>query len=109
MSQSVESVGAAPLGNAADRTAHPAFSRRVLRRIISGGSGTGLAAKIGKWAGRRIGWPLSFGPKVIIDAPAEYMQSHMLWYGAYEPEVAEALLSVTKHGGLFLEPGGYRG
>ena len=82
---------------------------RLLRKVIFLGRKPGLAGALGRWAGKRVGWRLRYGSRVIIDAPDEYMQSHMLWFGAYEGGVIEVLLCLVHAGDVFLDVGGNMG
>jgi FkbM family methyltransferase len=56
-----------------------------------------------------IGWRLVYGPRIIIDAPDEFIQHNMLWFGAYEPAVADVLITLLDPGDLFLDVGAHIG
>lgn len=84
-------------------------SRQPLRRLIKTSCHPGLLGLPGRWAGRKIGYRLRYGPRIIIDNPAEYMQSEILRSGVYERRVAEVILAVGKPGDLMLDVGANMG
>jgi FkbM family methyltransferase len=79
---------------------------KIKRRLIRLGARPGLVGVPGRWLGRRRGWRMDCGARVIIDNPAEYIQSQILAHGAYEPLSAAILQSVLGPGRLFLDVGG---
>lgn len=85
------------------------MSRQPLRRLIKTSCHTGLLGLPGRWAGRKIGYRLRYGPRIIIDNPAEYMQSEILRGGVYERRVADLILAVGKPGDLMLDVGANMG
>lgn len=82
---------------------------RVLRKLIKLGKHSGPIGTFGQFVGRRVGWRLKYGPRIIIDNPREYMQSEMLRRGAYEPEVARVLLASIHSGDIFFDIGANAG
>lgn len=80
-------------------------SDRLLRKVIFTGRKPGLAGALGRWAGTRLGWKLRYGSRMIIDAPDEYIQAHMLWFGAYEPGVIEVILCLLDPEDVFVDVG----
>ena len=85
------------------------MSRHPLRRLIKTGRYPGLAGALGRYWGRAVGYQLRYGPRIIIDDPAEYMQSDILRSGVYERQVAEVILAVGKPGDLMLDVGANMG
>ena len=85
------------------------MSRQPLRRLIKTSCHPGLLGLPGRWAGRRIGYRLRYGPRIIIDNPAEYMQSEILRSGVYERRVAEVILALGEPGDLVLDVGANMG
>ena len=87
----------------------PSIMHRALRRVIRTGARPGLLGTAGRLCGRRIGWPLAHGPRIIIDRPDEFMQSAILWDGAYEPGIAGLLVAVLLPGDVFVDVGANAG
>lgn len=79
---------------------------RISRRIIHTGRYPGLAGAIGRAWGRRIGWRLPRGQRMIIDSPLEVIQSQILYKGVYEPAITDLLSSVARQGSVFIDVGG---
>lgn len=81
------------------------LQQRLLQILIKTGRYPSVVGLVGRLCGRYIGWRLILGPRIIIDNPQEFIQSKLLNYGIYEPEVAAVLLTALEPSDLFFDIG----
>ena len=89
-----------------------AFLRRVRRaiwlRLVNQAGRAGWRGSLGAYVGRRFGWPLGPGLRIIIDNVDEFIQREVL-AGNYEPNVIALIRALVQPGDLFVDIGANMG
>ena len=83
--------------------------RTPYRAVLRQAERHGPVGWVSRWCGRRYGWALPGGARLIIDRPSEWMQSLILKEGAYEPEIAALIRHHVVPGELFVDVGANQG
>jgi len=83
--------------------------RSSYRALLRQAERPGPVGLVSRWCGRRYGWALPGGARLIIDRPSEWMQSLILKQGAYEPEIVALSRQHIVPGQLFVDVGANQG
>ena len=81
------------------------LATRTVRRFIRYAGRRSLKGLVGQFLGRRVGWRMPGGCRIIIEDAREYIQKQVLLHGVYEPNIARVIAAILGPGDLFFDVG----
>ena len=81
------------------------FAAKLVKGLIYAQQRRDVYGALGRFYGRRIGWRLSNGLRIVIDNPREFIQAQIVHHGVYEPQIASVLAHLLQPGDVFVDVG----